>query len=79
MEKTGPVRQAVERNEIVVACAYEGWVTDDVKAALPRGFKSRSYVAKFVDGRLVGLAQGMPEEAILELLEAENAEPAVSG
>ncbi|MCB9895568.1 MAG: hypothetical protein H6839_14060 [Planctomycetes bacterium] len=68
MEKTPAVKSAVSRDEIVVACAYQGHVADDVLAALPPGFSHVRYVAKFVDGVLVALQPGTPESSILQLL-----------
>lgn len=68
MEKTELVKTAVGANEIVVACAYQGHLSDEVKAALPEGFNERQFVAKFVNGELVALRKGLPEEAIQALL-----------
>jgi hypothetical protein len=68
MEKTEPVKAAVNASQIVVACAYQGHVAESVKAALPGGFKEKQYVAKFVNGELVALRKGLPEEAIQALL-----------
>ncbi len=68
MEKTEVVKSAVSANQIVVACAYQGHVADSVKAALPSGFTERQFVAKFVNGELVALRKGLPEEAIQALL-----------
>lgn len=68
MEKTEVVKSAVSANQIVVACAYQGHVADSVKAALPTGFQERQFVAKFVNGELVALRKGLPEEAIHALL-----------
>lgn len=68
MEKTPGVKSAVDSGEAVVACAYQGHVPEDVIAALPKNFKQRSYVAKFEDGKLVRLLDGMPEEVILSIL-----------
>lgn len=62
------MRAAVESNSVVVACAYQGYVPDEVQAALPAGFKSASYVALFRNGRLERLVPGLPEEAIQTLL-----------
>jgi len=68
MEKTEVVKSAVSANQIVVACAYQGHVAESVKAALPSGFTERQFVAKFVNGELVALRKGLPEEAIQALL-----------
>lgn len=71
MEGTSQVRQAVENHQIVVACAYGGKVSDEVTAALPPGFHAGSYVAKFVDGRLVAVQAGLPEEVLASMLSVE--------
>ena len=75
MEKTAPVKQAVERDEIVVACAYRGWVPEEVKAALPEGFSARSYVARFENGKLIAVERGLPEQAIQKLLGVGGSNP----
>ena len=74
MEKTAPVKAAVEANRIVVACAYTGWIPDEVNDALPAGFTARQFVAKFVNGEMVGLATGTPEQAIQSLMGVTSAE-----
>jgi hypothetical protein len=79
MEKTEAVKAAVEQDRIVVACAYHGWVPDEVKQALPPGFHAHSYVAKFEGGKLVALERGVPEKAISKLLGAEADQPENKG
>ena len=68
MSKTPEVRTAVEGNAVVVACVYQGYVPEEVAAALPPGFKARSYVALFRQGRLERVVPGTPEEVVLGLL-----------
>lgn len=68
MERTPPVKSAVAANEIVVACAYTGWIPEEVTAQLPADFNQRSYVAKFVNGELVALEPGYPEDVIAAML-----------
>lgn len=46
-------------------------MADEVKSALPPDFNHVRYVAKFVNGELVGLQAGLPEEAIQRLLGTE--------
>lgn len=74
MEETEPVKSAVEANQIIVACAYTGWIPDDVSEALPAGFNAKQFVAKFVNGEMVGLATGTPEQAIQKLMGVTSAE-----
>jgi hypothetical protein len=74
MGKTAAVNAAVGENRIVVACAYQGHVAEEVQAALPPGFGHARYVAKFLNGELVALEPGNPETAIQRLLGAEPAE-----
>ncbi|MCA8910324.1 MAG: hypothetical protein KDB82_01360 [Planctomycetes bacterium] len=76
MEKTEAVKQAVEDNKIVVACAYHGWVPEEVADALPAGFQAHSFVAKFQDGQLVAIERGLPEQAMLKLLGVSESNPA---
>jgi hypothetical protein len=71
MENASLVRQAVENHEIVVACAYGSKVSKEVTASLPPGFHARSYVAKFLDGRLVAVEAGLPEEVMASMLSME--------
>lgn len=68
MSKTPAVNEAVARDRIVVACAYQGHIAGEVQASLPPGFNHVRYVAKFVDGELVALQPGKPETAIQQLL-----------
>lgn len=68
MEKLEPVKSEVESDRIVVACAYVGHEHETLKAALPAGFKARQYVAKFVEGRLVAVEAGKPEDVISRML-----------
>ena len=68
MEKTEAVKAAVDADEAIVACAYVGYEHEELKSALPDGFKARQYVAKFVNGELVAIEPGRPEAAILKLL-----------
>ena len=68
MEKAPGVKSAVEANEIVVACVYGGREHEALSMALPQGFQDTRYVAKFIDGQLVALESGRPEEAIQRLL-----------
>ena len=74
MEKTAAVKSAVEDDRIVVACAYQGYLADELLAALPTGFSHVRYVAKFVDGVLVAIQPGTPETAIQQLLGASAAD-----
>ena len=68
MEKAPGVKSAVEGNEIVVACVYGGSEHESLATALPQGFQGTRYVAKFVNGQLVALESGRPEDAIQRLL-----------
>lgn len=69
MQKTKAVSEAVSSNRMVVACAYQGYLDAEVKAALPQGFNEKRFVAKFVDGELVAVRSGTPEQAIQSLLQ----------
>lgn len=76
MEGTPEVKRAVEDGRAVIACAYQSHVPDEVKKALPDNYRHRRYVAKFEDGKLVALRDGLPEEVILAMLSpAHEAEP----
>ena len=67
MERTGHVKQAVANGEVVVACAYDGWVPKEVAAMLPAGFNAAQYVIAIEDGKIVDIRRGRPESVIGEL------------
>jgi hypothetical protein len=67
------VSHAVAAGEVVISCAYPGYVPEAVLRQLPAGFAARSYVARFEGGKLVAVVAGNPEEVIANLL--PRAEP----
>ncbi len=70
MEGTTAVRQAVENEQLVMACAYQGNVPDAVTAALPSHYPHRRYVAMLMDGELVDVREGLPEDVIPAMIAA---------
>lgn len=68
MNEMPSITKAVSNGEVVITCVYHGHVPEDVLAQLPDGFESRQYVLKLVDGKLVDMRKGMPEQVIGALL-----------
>lgn len=62
--------RAVSEGRAVVSCAYPGYVPKQLMGQLPENTPRRDFVAKFVDGKLVELRAGMPEDVLPEMLAA---------
>ena len=68
MQQTPAVNNAVEKGELVVACAYQGWVPEEIKAQLPADFDSQSWAAEIDQGKITRLQVGNAEYAATHLL-----------
>ena len=86
MQQTPAINQAVEKGGLVVACAYQGWVPEEIKAQLPADFESQSWAAEIHQGKVTRLQVGGAENAVTHLLantEADSrsthAPPAATG
>ncbi|MCC6464964.1 MAG: hypothetical protein IT463_06440 [Planctomycetes bacterium] len=64
MSSQPAVKSAVEQERVVVACAYDTHLPAELSGQLPADRKTRSYVARIVDGRVVSVATGAPEDVI---------------
>jgi hypothetical protein len=68
MSGSDPVRQAVANGLVRVACLYQGWLPDELRAALPEGWNARQFVLRVESGRVTGVERGLPEEVAHRLL-----------
>lgn len=68
MQGTPEVSRAVNEGRAVVSCAYPGYIPAQVSALLPENTPRRDYVAKIVNGQLVELRPGLPEDILPEML-----------
>ncbi|MCC6575568.1 MAG: hypothetical protein IT462_17450 [Planctomycetes bacterium] len=63
------VAHATSSQQVVIACAYQGFVPAEVQKLLPAGFSARRYVAEIRDGEIVAVVAGDPETAVRSFIE----------